>query len=1282
MKKRNLLYMLLAAILVVVLAVMPASTHAEETGNTDPGESYTDEKEAKMTVSKHIHVEDDGTYTINLEAFAIGEASFTTVTVPADIILVLDVSGSMAENMTNESYEYTALDSTSYSYDSYGNNQYYYKHTDNEYYLVERQRTGSSGNRRYNLHYTVRSGYVTTTYYLHDDGISTSQNTAQVTSSTADIYTGVLYTRKTIPAVTKIDALKSAVSTFIDVVADKNKGITNQNEMSRIAIVKFAGNSRNGTNYGNYTSNIGNETYVDGWTYNYTQVVADLGVVTEGSNATNWKNTVNGFDPGGATHADFGMGYANAIIDAHKNDHNYTNPEAADYRSRVVVMFTDGLPTSSQNFEASVANAAISTSKTLKSNGVTVYSVAVHPQADPEQDPPSTNFNQYLHGVSSNYPDATAYSSLGTRGPGNYFKVASDAASLDAIFKDIASSSGGTSSTVSSEAVMKDIVSSAFTLPEGATEDDITISIVRWNTNTRKWGTGSDYEFTPAQWATYTEEKYGAEGKETVSATVKGDTVDVTGFNYAKHYKATNDEQDANNQYDQTEVNKNTAKIVVSFKILAKPSAVTGGSLATNGADSGIYINGDATEPIIRFPQPHVTFTPVTYVVDYVTSSRDANETKPNTIILDYKNVLKNVQMLDNPEDDVLIGIDLYDPETPFQYRIFQGKYGTISFGDNAGNVNEKRRVRYAPTTMNWDGYDRIFIKGESVDSTDEKQLNVWAMLAVIPANSVYYEDTFITTEKHPTYNGYEATIEYTGIDYSGFTEVGAEGSNTSQHAEGDMGWIDVLADDTTYSNGSAHTASTSGATATFPFTGTGVEIYSRTNGTTGTVLVTIRGARFDEEGKLKRDDNGNLVTGGIVRAKSIDTKAAGGDYYGVPVCSFMDLPYGTYVASIRVTTGGQKEGRMTYYIEGVRVYNPIQELEGDGVVTDVYGEKNLGAVFTSIRDQLDSLDPKPVLYIDEHTVTEEIQNDPAEIQAAAAEFAAAQDALEAWITQYITPLETILAQKQAALAEAIDDIVDPENPTAEETAKVNDARAAVQTAQDNLDAKNADPEKAELEAAVVEKRNAYNTLNDGMSISYTTTDVEEYKKEGPKSEVLLDKNQSIAISVTAGKTYYIGLKAYANSGTTVSINNTTNKSITHSTDLYYEATPANNGETITIKNTGDGILSITKLRTTGVENTVSGIKSIPEDQLFAAFRAVMEAPVTEYTGDVLTEEEAEAPAEEPAEEEPEDEVVEVTEDDIIIDNPEPEEEAEPETPSTNNNFVRLLRSFFGFFRP
>ena len=88
--KKRILSMLLSLTLLVSMAVpVTAETVNERSGNEG------------MEISKTAKINDDGTYTITLEAYATGEKIITDITkdVPTDVILVLDQSGSMENNI-------------------------------------------------------------------------------------------------------------------------------------------------------------------------------------------------------------------------------------------------------------------------------------------------------------------------------------------------------------------------------------------------------------------------------------------------------------------------------------------------------------------------------------------------------------------------------------------------------------------------------------------------------------------------------------------------------------------------------------------------------------------------------------------------------------------------------------------------------------------------------------------------------------------------------------------------------------------------------------------------------------------------------------------------------------------------------------------------------------------------------------------------------------------------------------------------------------------------------
>ena len=232
----------------------------------------------------------------------------------------------------------------------------------------------------------------------------------------------------------RLRALKTAVGSFLDGAAKANKGAQSGSEPVRVGLVKFAGDEKD---------EIGDDTYRSGgYTYNYSQIVSDLTAKMNGL-----KNKVSELKAAGATQADNGfnlavkvMGSASARTDAKK----------------VVIFFTDGSPTSSSGFEGKVANKAVEAAKELKAAGATVYSIGIFASANPSS--LSSNENQFMHAVSSNFPKATKYNQ---RGEGNikagYYKSATNASELNAIFDEIQKSE--TTTSAYTNVVMEDTLS-------------------------------------------------------------------------------------------------------------------------------------------------------------------------------------------------------------------------------------------------------------------------------------------------------------------------------------------------------------------------------------------------------------------------------------------------------------------------------------------------------------------------------------------------------------------------------------------------------------------------------------------------------------------------------------------------------------------------------------------------------------------------------------------------------------------------------------------------------
>lgn len=352
----------------------------------------------------------------------------------------------------------------------------------------------------------------------------------------------------------KIDALKDAVNGFIDKVAEKSPN-------SNIAIVKFGGKINN---------RIGNDKYwfstgpISGEYINYTQTVKAL---TPASNTTELNAAVDALWAGGYTPAHLGLQLAKGIIE---NDPNTD-------RQKVVVLFTDGEPNgveSTNGFETSAANSAISNSKSIKDAGATVYTIGCFGTTPSD----NSNTGKYMNRVSSNYPDATNMNN-GTRGVGDYYKTVSSASELESIFTEIAHTAGGATLTLGSQTVLKDVVSEYFDLPENAA-DNITAQSYSC--------TGFDADGHPTWSNTPDAASYAVK--------VDGKNVSVTGFDYSANWVGK----------DTTTGVMHTPgkKLVVTIPIEDNGTGM--GTVPTNGTDSAVY-DKDGKQ-VCPFAQPTAYF--------------------------------------------------------------------------------------------------------------------------------------------------------------------------------------------------------------------------------------------------------------------------------------------------------------------------------------------------------------------------------------------------------------------------------------------------------------------------------------------------------------------------------------------------------------------------------------------------------------------------------------------------------------------------------------------------
>lgn len=474
-----------------------------------------------LELSKTATANGNDSYTIRMEAYTTGTVTTSTKTVPVDIVLVLDQSGSMAYDFNGESL------------DRWGN-----------------------------------------------------------------------IPNENIPK-TRQYAMKQAVNNFIDKVNEKYT----EEADHRMAIVTF--NSEVST--------------LQGWTN-----------VNEDGKGT-LQTAINGLPviPSGATNVAAGMKEAENLMG---NGYNYTGGNTQ--RQKVVIVFTDGVPTTNTDFDTTVATSAIASAKNLKDAGATVYTIGIFSGANPDElygasgfdtnsdgtvdsqwikDTwglfPGTDFpeadrpagNRFLNYLSSNCPKAVSVGlERSTKGFGvlhykitykitansprtdsNYYLTANDSGSLNTIFQTISENIQSANIDLGSETVVKDTVSPYFDVPAKTTDIKLYTASAKGN------GTFEKPQNAPSD----------------VKATISGNAVSVTGFDFNANFVS--DTAKSDGSYGK--------KLIIEFTVTPKDGFLGGNDVPTNDWENTAVYDKDGnlvekfadatTTPTVNVPIDNVTVT-------------------------------------------------------------------------------------------------------------------------------------------------------------------------------------------------------------------------------------------------------------------------------------------------------------------------------------------------------------------------------------------------------------------------------------------------------------------------------------------------------------------------------------------------------------------------------------------------------------------------------------------------------------------------------------------------
>ncbi len=325
-------------------------------------------------------------------------------------------------------------------------------------------------------------------------------------------------------------------------------------------------------------------------------------------------------------------------------------------------------------------------------------------------------------------------------------------------------------------------------------------------------------------------------------------------------------------------------------------------------------------------------------------------------------------------------------------------------------------KVRYTPNKdMNMTSYDQFAYEVEynkyeykdGVASGDPVKQYYYGTVTVIPATTIYYEETFVDFENGyivnydangkasfpekneanrikpgETYGAWSALGNYVdktqGEDRPGqFSLDGIDSNNV-------YGFDSIYNESTTYSLGSAMQVTVNNSakaedgsytttgykgyapTATFTFTGTGFDIISLTDSDAGMILVTVKKGDFVKS-TIVANYYGMSYDASTDTWTSVD-KADGQDtIWQVPVIKMDsdDLDgYGTYTVEIQLVymtmfdldNGGAGNGEYNFILDAIRIYDPAGTgvKDEDATIEDAYKADNeYNPQYFLIRDML-----------------------------------------------------------------------------------------------------------------------------------------------------------------------------------------------------------------------------------------------------------------------------------------------------------------------------------------
>ena len=788
-------------------------------------DEYADTYESRVYTDLNAELQPDGTYTIDLETYAIGTTQYKVLDSqrPTDFIFVLDTSGSMSSadctgyRRATGTLNIEGVAGSEATEKPSSTKVHGYKYSKNLYIQ------DSSGEfhpvyaavKTTDLHKTLGVSYNCTQYYWvyfisKNDGLvymmrsngsidsagitydelvrrvdATENATASVKNNNnsnrkkTQVYTGDHYVYET---VSRLQVMQNAVNQLTyKIAAETNKtGLQH-----RIAVVQYGSNSSGSwTNMGMYTnSSTSRVSYTGAGTVsndNYRKAFfspSQFGTV---------RTIINNLSASGDTFVDYGMDMAYNIIDQAKYDSEGTSYLADGNRSACIIMITDGCPGFGGSDSATantVANAAIQNAYKAKDAGAYVYTVQMGNNSMSGFD-----MDTYMDNLSSEFISAQSMTDSGDRNvkETNYRLDVPVGSSfnldtlVNKMFDSVTSNSRNALMKLNSESLLHAEITDAFDLTNAT----------------------ATVKFAPAAYdgldRLYFKDEVAATGV-TANYNKDAQTIDVSGYDYSVYHVSRSNA-----------AKEQAKKLVVTFTgVVPNADAELNDTNINNTDSTAIYQKSGGME-FKKFPTEHFTMPEYTYVLDFDLPmlDTDVNGTLVSVDSLPRKQDVNNyTELLYTDDTDVIVGFANENQDLVYSLR------------DGASNEDERSRA-----------YVLIQRPDETYD---------WFKLNIVPASNVLYGD----------YNKFTETTDSAYPDAEAWTMVGSKSElYQSLTSEEDRYGYDEAYDveGNIFSAGNAYNATVSDSnprtkTLKFDYTGDAVDIISACGPETGIQIVTIR---------------------------------------------------------------------------------------------------------------------------------------------------------------------------------------------------------------------------------------------------------------------------------------------------------------------------------------------------------------------------------------------------------------------------------------------------------